>query len=168
MVEAPMQAMIDDVRKLVKRLHFAPFRVVRALVFSHRSQEPNPSLKRRRRKRVGFTGAMTLARYLALPHLLVSSDELAKLGKARRVVMVTAHFSVLPAVLKRIPAVTNLPEPTARHLAREFRLEVCDPPIELRGYQSSLACPRSREDDPAHGWLREMIRSTAQSVAASR
>ncbi|HEY1394153.1 MAG TPA: LysR family transcriptional regulator [Methylibium sp.] len=129
------------------------------------------------RKRVGFTGAMTLARYVALPHLLVSSrgdlegavdDELARVGKARRVVMVTAHFSVLPAVLKRIPAVATLPEPTARHLAREFKLEVCDPPIELRGYQSSLAWLRSREDDPAHGWLREMIKSTAQSVAASR
>jgi LysR family transcriptional regulator, mexEF-oprN operon transcriptional activator len=128
------------------------------------------------RKRVGFSGALTLPRYLALPHLMVSSrgefegavdDALARLGKSRRVVMVTAHFSVLPAVLKRIPAVATLPEHTARHLAREARLEVCDPPVALRGYQSSLAWLRTRDDDPAHRWLRETVVSTAQGIAAS-
>jgi hypothetical protein len=117
------------------------------------------------RRRVGFRGTLTLARYLALPHLLVSSrgelegevdDALARLGKARRVVMVTAHFSVLPSVLKRIAAVATLPEHTARQLAREARLEVCEPPIALRGYQSSLA------------WLRARRRSGASLAARHR
>jgi len=126
------------------------------------------------RKRVGFRGTLTLARYLALPHLLVSSrgefesavdDVLAGLGKSRRVVLVTAHFSVLPSVLKRIPAVATLPEHTARQLAREARLEVCDPPVALRGYESSLAWLRARDDDPAHRWLREVVKTTSLAVA---
>jgi LysR family transcriptional activator of mexEF-oprN operon len=128
------------------------------------------------RKRVGFRGALTLPRYLALPHLMVSSrgefeslvdDALARLGKARRVVMVTAHFSVLPAVLKRIPAVATLPEHTARQLAREARLEVCDPPVALREYRSDLAWLTTRDDDPAHRWLRATVRTTAEAVARS-
>jgi DNA-binding transcriptional LysR family regulator len=129
------------------------------------------------RKRVGFSGALTLARYLALPHLIVSSrgefegpvdDALARLGKSRHVVMSTSHFWVLPAVLKRIPAVATLPEHTARHLAREARLEVCNPPVELHGYESSLAWLRVRDDDPAHRWLRATVRNTAEQAAALR
>jgi LysR family transcriptional activator of mexEF-oprN operon len=129
------------------------------------------------RKRVGFSGALTLARYCALPHLLVSSrgelegavdDALARIGRSRRVVLVTAHFSVLPTILRQFPSVATLPEYTARHLARDYKLELADPPVELRMYESSLGWLETRSGDPAHKWLRETVRETALAVASGR
>jgi DNA-binding transcriptional LysR family regulator len=117
---------------------------------------------------------LTLARFLAVPHLLVSprgdfsgvvDEALAKLGKTRRVIYATPHFASVPAVLRRVAAIATLPSHAALRFAKVYRLEIAEPPVELPGYQTSLAWLARYDEDPLHCWLRALITTTVRSIS---
>jgi LysR family transcriptional activator of mexEF-oprN operon len=122
---------------------------------------------------VRLPGPLTLARFLAVPHLLVSAggdfqgvvdQALEKLGKVRRVIYATPHFSSIPVVLQRVAAIATLPEHAARRFAKVYRLEAAEPPVRLSSYETSLVWLAKYDQDPAHRWLRSVVMETIHAL----
>ena len=122
-------------------------------------------------------GPLTLEKYLAFPHLLVSAAgdfsgvvdaALTQLGKERRVIFSTSHFLTIPSILLRVPAIATLPEHSARRFAAEFDLTTSAPPVRLEGYTSSLCWLAKHEADPLHRWLREFVAKTVKQTLSPR
>jgi DNA-binding transcriptional LysR family regulator len=120
-----------------------------------------------------LSGPLTLTRFLAAPHLLVSArgdfegivdDALKKLRKTRRVVYATANFSSIPGVLQRIPAIATLPEHAARRFAKSYRLEAVAPPLSLPSYETALVWLTKYDQDPVHRWLRLMVSTVVKAI----
>lgn len=116
---------------------------------------------------------LTLEAFLAEPHLLVSAkgdfegvvdDQLSRLGKQRRVIFVTGNFSTLPVVLKRVRAIATLPAPSARKFAADYGLAIAEPPVRLRPYHTALAWLAKHDENPAHQWAREFLKTTLRTL----
>lgn len=123
--------------------------------------------------RLRLTGSVTLAKFVALPHLLASAKgdiegivdvALAKIGKSRRVIFATQHFSTLPVVLKRIPAIATLPEQSARKFAIDYGLTAGPPPLPLPSYETALAWLAKFDEDPMHRWFREIVQQAVMDL----
>lgn len=119
--------------------------------------------------RLGVGAPISLEDYLALPHILVSfdgerrgdvDDALSRLGRTRTVVMATRTFSALPFLLKRTRAVATLPDPAARAMAADTGLTVAPPPLPVDPFTESLIWHARHDADPAHRWLRTVVRAT--------
>jgi DNA-binding transcriptional LysR family regulator len=106
----------------------------------------------------------TLAQFAKLEHVIVSpdgggfhgptDDALAERGMTRRVVLSVPHFLFMRSALEDTDLVGMLPERLVRHSAR---LRVVPPPVEVPGYEMTLAWHERVHRDPAHRWLREVI-----------
>ncbi|MBS0378532.1 MAG: hypothetical protein JSS29_08600 [Proteobacteria bacterium] len=94
-------------------------------------------------------------------------DVLEKLGKKRRVIFSTVHFSAIPVILKRIPAIATLPEHSARRFAADYQLETADPPLPLLPYESALAWLAKHDDDSVHRWVRQFVRVTIERLTVA-
>lgn len=119
--------------------------------------------------------ALTLDRYVELPHVLVSpsgggagivDDALAKVGKTRRVAVVVPHFLVAPFLVERTDLVLTLAARIARSLAPAVNLRSLAPPpeLDLPGFEIRLLWHERDHADPAHTWLRERIAAVAKTL----
>ena len=117
---------------------------------------------------------LTLSRFVAAPHLLVSAggdfhgivdDALAKLGKVRRVIYATPHFASVPGVLRRVAVIATLPDHSARRFARAHRLTLAEPPLALETYETALVWPAKFDHDPQHRWLRSIVADTVRKIS---
>lgn len=115
---------------------------------------------------VPIRGAISLADYLALPHVLGSLREdlhgvvdVALAGRAlkREVVLATPHFLAVPFLLKRTAVIATLPARLARFFAATLDLKTCPAPIELPTVSFSLLWHASSDHDPGHRWLRRTV-----------
>ncbi len=113
---------------------------------------------------------LTLARYLALSHLLIAprgqpggvvDDALAALGKRRRVAMAVPHFLVAPHIVRESDLILTLATRLARLFAEPLELTVLRPPIALPSFTVSMMWHERAHHDPAHRWLREQIAAVA-------
>jgi len=113
---------------------------------------------------------MDLDEYLKRQHVLVAprgrpsgvvDEELAKLGRERKVARVVPHFLVAPLIVSRSEFCATLPESVARALARAYKLDVVKPPLRLPRVAVSTVWHARRESDPLHAWTREMLRMAA-------
>src|SRR5690606_25143802 len=80
------------------------------------------------RRALGMSGKLTLRRYLASPHVIVSSsgelrgrvdEALAARGEARQVACALSHYALLPALLRGRALLAEAPRRTALALARQ-------------------------------------------------
>jgi DNA-binding transcriptional LysR family regulator len=120
-------------------------------------------------------GRLTMAQFLASPHLLMShrgdfegagDRALAAKGRRRNVILSTENFGTIPAVLSRIGAIALLPEFSARRFALQYGLATSMPPTSMEAYWSVLVW-RARDDaSPALGWLRGLVLECARSIAS--
>ena len=87
-------------------------------------------------QRLGHTGALDLDSYLEVPHLLLSNtgdlvglmdEQLAELGRSRRVIASISHFPTMPFILRRRRALVNMPSVAARYFAETYKLELSAP-----------------------------------------
>lgn len=116
----------------------------------------HPALKKR----------MTVERYAALDHVLVSprglpgsivDNALEPLGLARRVVLRIPHFVAAAAVVAKTDLAVTVPFGLARELAESLQLVCTKVPLSLKpvifmiGYSTSLA------DDRMHLWFRQRV-----------
>ncbi len=117
--------------------------------------------------------AMTLDRFCAFPHLLVSpnrgdfsgpTDEaLAKLGRKRDVALVVPSFSVVAALLESTDLVAVLP---TRLLARVRRpLFIFKTPVDVEGFELHAVWPDRLHADPMHRWFRSACFETATEIS---
>ncbi len=109
---------------------------------------------------------LTLSRYAALDHVLVSPrgdprgvvDEfLAREGATRRVARTVASFYAAPRLVAQSDYVLTLPERVARRLAGELDLAIRRPPVPLTGFDLTMIWHRRYDDDSGHRWLRDQI-----------
>lgn len=109
---------------------------------------------------------MTLARYLAARHVLVSprglpggivDEALTAKGSARRVALTTPCFQTALAIVARTSLVTTVPRGIAEVYAAEHDVAIHAVPLELPRLSFGLLYAESRRDDATHRWLRERI-----------
>lgn len=119
-------------------------------------------------------GALTLARYIELEHLLVSAPgyglgvvdrELDRQGLKRRVAVQVPFFLVAPAIVARTDLVVTLPARLAQAASTLHGLRVLPAPLELTPFSVQEVWHESRDHDPALVWLREQVRKTAEILS---
>ena len=126
------------------------------------------------RKRHPITrGQLTLAKYLALRHVVVAPSggpgslvdtELAKRGKERRVALRVPDFLVAPWVVSESDFIHTGPERLARRLAKVHPIHVLAPPLPLPRFTLSQAWHARLDADPAHAWLRDTVAQVVRSL----
>lgn len=112
---------------------------------------------------------LTLARYLALEHVLVAPrgrpggavDELlAERGLSRRVARTVPHFLAALLLVSESDYVVTISERLARALAPRFGLELAALPLSSEPYTLSQIWHPRWDHDPAHRWFRgELVRA---------
>ncbi|AYF87009.1 LysR substrate-binding domain-containing protein [Pseudomonas sp. JS3066] len=111
-------------------------------------------------------GALSLDDYADRPHALVSfagdlggfvDEELAKVGKTRKVVLAVPQFNGLGTLLAGTDLVAMVPDYTAAALTAAGGLRAEDPPLPVQSFELSMAWRGAQDNDPAERWLRSRI-----------
>ena len=109
---------------------------------------------------------ISLDAYCERPHALVTyrgdltgvvDDELARMGRSRRVVLGLTDFALLPLVLAGTDMVTTVPEFIAETLASHGGLRIDPTPFPAPSSPMLMAWRGATDGDPAERWLRERI-----------
>jgi len=118
-------------------------------------------------------GALTLERFLSVPHLLHSPNGsrdgaldrvLAEQGQARRLGAVVAHLAAVPQILARTDMIITLSARLATQMAEGHRLVTRAPPIDVKHTRLSMVFHRRFEADPGHAWLRRLLIAEAREA----
>lgn len=118
---------------------------------------------------------LTLARFLALEHIVVSvtgigpapvDAALARLGRTRRVKLRVPNFFAAVEIAARSDLIMTLPASLARVAANMRRLVSLPPPLDLGSFTMSLAWHARQQDAPRHIWLRRAIVAAATGMSA--
>jgi LysR family transcriptional activator of mexEF-oprN operon len=107
--------------------------------------------------------------YCARPHALVTyrgdlsgvvDEELARLGRERRVVLGLTSFALLPLVLAGTDMLATVPDIVAETLAAHGGLRIDPTPFPAPANTVLLAWRGATDGDPAEKWLRNKIVET--------
>jgi DNA-binding transcriptional LysR family regulator len=121
-------------------------------------------------------GKLTLATYLALPHVLVShvpdargviDDVLAARGLTRTVALRVSHFLLVPAIVAATDYVAALSELVARPFARVWPLQLLKLPVSAPEAWVHTIWHERTEASPAHQWLRGVVSEVGKEVKAT-
>ena len=109
---------------------------------------------------------LSLARYLATPHILVSplgrgdapvDVALRRLGKKRRIALRLPHFLVAPLVLAHCDFVMTVPSRLAAVFGALLPIQTDPPPASVSGFAVDMLWHERSDGDPAHRFLRERV-----------
>jgi DNA-binding transcriptional LysR family regulator len=118
-------------------------------------------------------GRLTLKRYLELEHVLVSQRgqsagsvdrALARLGHTRTVAARVSHFLMVPELVAQTDLVAALSRRVAEPAARALPLALHAPPLALPKAHVAQIWHARVDADPAHRWLRGVIREICERV----
>jgi DNA-binding transcriptional LysR family regulator len=118
---------------------------------------------------------MTLDDYTAWPHVVIDlvhsrllgiDRALEQLGRARVIGVRLPHFLAAPFLAQHSNLLVPVPGRFAAMYARTLDLKVLDPPPELDlGYFDYVQMwDGRRNDDPAHIWLRGIVKTAARNL----
>lgn len=108
--------------------------------------------------------------YCATDHVLISpggdmrgvvDDQLAAMGRTRRVILGLPAFLPALAAVAATGALVTLPARVARAFAAGFGLVTAEPPIPVRRFPVSVFWHRRNETDPRTIWIRQQLREVA-------
>jgi DNA-binding transcriptional LysR family regulator len=111
-------------------------------------------------------GELTIDRYLAAEHILVSprgrvwghvDGELAQHGWERRVRLTLPHVLAVPAAVAATDGIVTLASRIAQRLALDYQLQILLPPIDVGSFQVAMAWRSPLTEDPAIQWLRSEL-----------
>ncbi|NWL77228.1 LysR family transcriptional regulator [Pseudomonas taiwanensis] len=111
-------------------------------------------------------GALTLDDYCSRPHALVSfsgdltgniDNDLARVGRSRRVVLAVPQFSGLRSILAGTEMLATVPDYAADALIEGCGLRADEPPFPIFTSELSMVWSSGTDNDPAERWLRELI-----------
>ena len=114
---------------------------------------------------------LTLARYCAAPHLVVSQSgdphgmvdqHLAKRGLTRRVVLTVSNFMQALALVAETDLVAAMPRRFAATYAGRYRVVISEPPITLSSSSVRAVAPRVATTDAGLSWLLGMLERAAK------
>jgi DNA-binding transcriptional LysR family regulator len=118
-------------------------------------------------------GVLDLDSYVKTPHLLITLGDdagptwidqaLAKLGKKRYVVASVRYFMAAPLIIARSDLVLTGPSMLIHYFAELVPLQILRPPIELPTYPEEAYWHERFDEDPAHTWLRNLVKETART-----
>ncbi|APR80116.1 Transcriptional regulator [Minicystis rosea] len=120
--------------------------------------------------------ALTLDRFVALPHALVAPRNLrpsqvdvalSERGLSRRVAVTLPYFAAAPAVLAATDMVLTAPARLSRRLAVRHPLVVVPAPLRLPGFTFRICWHTRVQHDPAHAWLRARLGRLCRAIDAS-
>ena len=124
-------------------------------------------------EQLSLKAPLTLENYVAHNHLLVSyrgatwsaiDEQLAVLGKSRSVRYVTPHFSSLPPLLARIPALATVPSGLTNDWVDHYGL-CCSPvPVETPEIALSLLWHKRCDNDMPLNWLKEVLHRVVKGL----
>jgi LysR family transcriptional activator of mexEF-oprN operon len=109
---------------------------------------------------------ITLDAYCDRPHALVTyrgdlsgivDDELARIGRSRRVVLGLTDFALLPLVLAGTDMLATVPDIVAETLAAHGGLRIDPTPFQAPPNAVLMAWRGATDGDPAERWLRSRI-----------
>ncbi len=118
------------------------------------------------------TEPLTLDRFCELDHLLISTsggqfngmidETLAELGRTRHVSVSVQSYALAPLILGSTDCICTLPR---RFLERfTASLDLFSPPLVLPRFTMQLFWHPTMNADPAHRWLRTMVRQACSST----
>lgn len=114
---------------------------------------------------------LTLARYLAADHILVSISrnaeglvdrQLRPVGQERHVALVVPHFMSALALAAGSDSLLTLPTSAAKRGCELFDLCLRKPPLELPRVSGLMVWPARLHHDEGHQWLRGVIAGDAR------
>lgn len=121
---------------------------------------------------------LSLEEFVAHPHALVTfrgdltsaiDEQLAGLGRARRVVIGVSRFSALPELLASAPIIATVPQPIAARFARDHGLACCPPPLALPPLAVALVYRKRDAAERELVWFRELVcRTVREAMEAHR
>lgn len=126
-----------------------------------------------RRRHPGVKGKLTLAQYLKLSHVLVSSRSdspgsvdraLAALGKTRVVGARVSHFLTVPLLVAQTDLVAALDRRVAEVFAAPFGLQLLPPPLSLPKGSVGQVWHEQQASDPAQRWLRSLVADVCRAL----
>ncbi len=108
---------------------------------------------------------LSIDEFCALEHLLVApsggafsaqtDDALAAIGRSRQVRLSVPHFLLAPEIVVRSDMIAMLPERLAR--GYRDRLQLFEPPLEMRPFAIVEVWHERTHRDPALSWLRQAL-----------
>jgi hypothetical protein len=93
---------------------------------------------------------------------MVIEEEVKKLGKNRRIADKVRYFMAAPLVIARSDLLLTGPSMLIRYFAALVPIQVLAPPIALPTYPEEAYWHERFDDDPAHVWLRKLVKKTAR------
>jgi DNA-binding transcriptional LysR family regulator len=121
-------------------------------------------------------GKLTLDRFLALEHIVVSvtgvgpapvDEVLSRMGRKRRVKLRVPNFFAAVEIAARSDLIMTLPASLARSAADMRRFVSRPPPLDLGSFTMSLAWHTRQQDTPRHIWLRRVIVAAAADMSSA-
>lgn len=115
-------------------------------------------------------GELTMERYIAARHVLVSSRtegpgiedfELSRLGVQRQIRLRCQHYYAACRVVEGTDLLLTMPETYARIIAERSDLRILTPPADLPDLDVHLYWHKAYEREPALTWFREQLRHIA-------
>jgi len=109
---------------------------------------------------------LTLDRFCELAHLLIAprgrglgliDEELAKVGRSRRIAMAVPHFLIAPHVVAASDLVVTLASRVADVFAAPFKLAMLPSPVALAPFTTQLVWHERTHHDAGHRWLRQQL-----------
>jgi DNA-binding transcriptional LysR family regulator len=117
-------------------------------------------------------GTLDLDAYVETPHLVITLGDddgptwidqaLAKLGRRRRVAAKVRYFMAAPLVVSKTDLLVTGPNMLLRYFAELVPLQLLPVPIDLPTYPEEAYWHERFDKDPAHAWLRRLIKKTAR------
>ncbi|MCX7302531.1 MAG: LysR substrate-binding domain-containing protein [Rhodobacterales bacterium] len=120
-------------------------------------------------------GPITLARYAALPHVLVSpggdlrgvvDEALASEGLTRRVIAAVPQFFPALVTVAQTDSIVSIPDRLARRYAPILGLRAVEPPLPLRAFWVSALRHRRNARDGRILWMLDLIDRVAKGADA--
>jgi len=118
-------------------------------------------------------GALDLDTYVQTPHLLITLGDdtgptwvdqaLTKLGRKRHVAARVRYFMAAPLIVARSDLLLTGPSTLIRYFAELVPLQILRPPIDLPTYPEEAYWHQRFDADPAHTWLRDLVKKTARN-----
>ena len=130
-----------------------------------------------RRGHPACRGRLTLAKYCALSHLLLTprgtpgsivDDALARLGRSRRIAASIPHFAIAPYVIATSDLIATLGTRIVDRCSGPFGLCVMPPPLELPSFAITMIWHERAHHDGAQRWFRDQIAAAASERPPAR
>ncbi|MFT3923321.1 MAG: LysR family transcriptional regulator [Myxococcales bacterium] len=123
--------------------------------------------------RARASSPLSLQRYVALPHVLVSpggegpgpvDHALAELALSRRIALRLPHFGSALAIVAHSDLVLTAPAALADLGAKHFELVALPAPVKLSVHQVNMTWHERFTEEPGHTWLRGMLSEVTRGI----